>query len=126
MFLLPGSSQGAGSPLHASNVLRQLLRQLVRPILIALGAAAQQDHHHPAAHRIVEPVTRPVIDPQLAHTIVDGLPVTQQPRLDPPDTLRDLPLRFLIAQPIEPALELLGALDAILCRLYTTYWLRSQ
>ena len=53
---------------------------------------------------------------------MDGLPVTQQPRLDPSDTLRNLDLRLFIPKPVEPDVKLFGAFDAIHCRLDTTDW----
>jgi len=78
--------------------------------LAALVTAAQQYDHNRTPPRVVNAVSRSVIDPHLGHAIADGLDVsripgakTVQPFGNPRLGAPNVPL--LAAQPREPACE---------------------
>ena len=83
---------------RASNRLHQFFRQGDRPALSALVAAAEQDNDHLTADRVVKPIARPIVDPHLAHSIADRLPVTEYAHSSPRN-LRCLRSRLFIVVP---------------------------
>ena len=120
------ASKGVVTSFVISNLLGQRFGQFDCAVLIAFFTAAQQDDDHLPPHRVIEPITRAIIDPNLTHALAKRFSATKQTGFDPRDANAYLFPRPNVAKTIKPIDKLFGALDAIYCRLYTTEWSEDQ
>jgi hypothetical protein len=93
------------------KLCRQQFRAADIAFLSALVAAAKQNDDLCSASHEIEPISRHIVDPQLAHAFADRFDVAQQARLQTDNSLGDPPLGVGVSKPGKPILEDVGLPD---------------